>query len=86
MTLPPSTAGALWRPRTDSLQRFAGLLLAAAEARRLRDVHDEDWYRNPRATEELRDEARRPPPTTTTDDALSHGADALYAELTNTLG
>jgi len=81
LAVPPHAAGALWAPHRDGHQRFAGLLLAANDARRLRDVHDEDWYRNPRAVEELRDEARRSPDPATTDDALERGADSLYDEL-----
>jgi hypothetical protein len=85
LNVPPFAAGSLWSPRIDSEQRFAGLLLAAREARRLRDVHDEDWYRNPRAVEELRDEAKRPPDATTTEEALARGAEALYAEITDSM-
>lgn len=81
LSMPPYAAGSLWRPRIDTAQRFAGILLASEEARRLRDAHDEDWYRNPRAVEELRDEARRSPDPSTTDDALARGADALHAAL-----
>lgn len=85
LNVPPFAAGSLWSPRIDSEQRFAGSLLAAREARRLRDVHDEDWYRNPRAVEELRDEAKRPPDATTTAEALAQGADALCAEVTDAM-
>lgn len=85
LSLPPYAAGALWAPHRDADQRFAGLLLAACDVRRLRDVHDEDWYRNPRAVEELRDEARRSPDPVTTDDALARGADCLYDELSAAL-
>jgi len=81
LNVPPFAAGSLWSPRSDTEQRFAGLLLAAREALRLREVHDEDWYRNPRAGEELRDEARRSPDTATTEEALARGAEALYAEI-----
>jgi hypothetical protein len=85
LNVPPFAAGSLWRPRIDSEQRFAGLLLAAREARRLRDVHDEDWYRNPRAVEELRDESKKPPECTATEEALARGGEALYAELTDAM-
>lgn len=85
MNVPPFAAGSLWSPRVDSEQRFAGLLLAAGEARRVRDVHDEDWYRNPRAVEEFRDVAKRPPDTTTREEALARGADALFAEITDAM-
>jgi hypothetical protein len=81
----PDAAGALFRPRADDQQRFAGLLLAGAEAARMRERHEEDWYRNPRAIEQLRDEARLSPERVTTEAALSAGADATYAELTSAL-
>jgi hypothetical protein len=55
--------------------------LSAGVAKRLRDAHDEDWYRNPRAAEELRDDGRRPPEPTTTSDALALGADTLYQRI-----
>jgi hypothetical protein len=75
-------AGALFRLHADDPQRFAGLLLAAADAAGLRDRHEEDWYRNPRAVEQLRDEARLSPVRTTSEAALRAGADTLAAELT----
>jgi len=77
----PDAAGALFRPHADDQQRFAGLLLAGAEAARMREHHEEDWYRNPRAVEQLRDEAHLSPERTTTEAALTAGANAAYAEL-----
>lgn len=71
--LPGTAAGALIRLHVDDVQRFAGILLASALAERLREEHDEDWYRNPRAIERLRDDARLSPPATTTDEALALG-------------
>jgi hypothetical protein len=81
LALRPDLAGAVFRLHADDLQRFAGMLLAGAEFRRLVEHHEEDWYRNPRAVEQLRDEARLSPERTTTDSALAAGADALYDEL-----
>jgi hypothetical protein len=80
--LPGEAAGAMLRLHDDELQRFAAMLLAASRAAEQRDEHDDDWYRNPRAIEQLRDEARFPPVSQTTDDALRDGADALYAMIT----
>lgn len=57
--LPPAAAGALFRLHSDDAQRFAGLLFAAAQTRRLIQEHDEDWFFNPRAAEQLRYEAMR---------------------------
>jgi hypothetical protein len=59
--LPATAAGALIRLRLDDPQRFAGQLLALETANRLREVHDEDWFRNPRAIDQLRSEASLPP-------------------------
>jgi hypothetical protein len=81
----PDAAGALFRIHADDLQRFAGVLLAGVQAKALIEKHEEDWYRNPRAIEQLRDEARLSPERTTTDRALATGADALYAELYSAL-
>ena len=83
--LPPDARGALYHLESDDPQRFAGLLLAAARAAELRDEYDEDWYRNPRAVEQIRDEARLPPAVTTTNDALADGARALDAALSSAL-
>ena len=63
--LPPRAAGSLFRLHADDGQRFAGLLLAAELADTLTRTHDDDWFRNPRAAEELRAEcwgtrSRRP--------------------------
>ena len=82
----PSAAGALWQIHADDPQRFAGLLLSAALSARLRDAHDEDWHRSPRAAEQLRDEARLSPERTTTSEALARGADALHELLARSIG
>jgi hypothetical protein len=84
--LRPDAAGTLFRLHADDLQRFAGLLLAAGDEARLRNRHEEDWYRNPRAVEQLRDEARLSPERTTTEAALQAGADALVTELATSVG
>lgn len=82
----PAMAGALFRLHADDLQRFAGLMLAFALAARLRERHEEDWYRNPRAVEQLRDEARLSPGRAVTEAELTAGADATYAEVAAALG
>lgn len=61
MELPAPSAGALFCPRYDSAQRFAALGLAAELDGRLIETHDEDWYRNPRAVTELRENAAAAP-------------------------
>ncbi len=47
---------------TQTPARFAGLLLGAEREARLREAHDEDWFRNPRGVEQLRAEVSLPPP------------------------
>jgi hypothetical protein len=79
--LPPHAVGLLFRPRLGDAQRLAGTLLAATRAVELADEHDEDWFRNPRAIEELRAEQHQPPSTTCTSEALEAGARALTQAL-----
>lgn len=61
LTLRPELAGALFSPGIEDEQHLAGLLLAAQRAEQLLEAHDEDWFRNPRAIEQLRAEAHQPP-------------------------
>jgi hypothetical protein len=84
--LPPSTAGALFQLHPDDGQRFAGILLARSLDERLIEAHDEDWYRNPRAGEELRSNAALVPSTKTTSEELRAGAKALKETLARALG
>ena len=79
--LPPGAAGLLFRPRRGDGQRRAGLLLAAERGRKLAEEHDEDWFRNPRAIEQLRAEARVAPATSCSTEELEAGARALSAAL-----
>lgn len=84
--LPPDLAGAMFAPRRDDAQRFVSMLLAARHARELTEDHDEDWYRNPRAVEQLRAEAARPPVTTVPTSALEAAATELQGALESMLG
>lgn len=61
--LPGDAAGVIVKLRLDDPQRFSGLLLAFEFAGQLRDAHDDDWFRNPRAIDQLRSEAAMPPET-----------------------
>ncbi len=61
LSLPPHAAGVIFPLAIEDEQRFVGILLAAHEHHRLVEAHDEDWFRNPRAIEQLRSEARMPP-------------------------
>jgi hypothetical protein len=78
---PPNAAGLFCRPRLGDAQRLAGLFLAAQRAEQLATEHDEDWFRNPRAIEQLRAEARVVPATTCTSDSLQAGARCLTQAL-----
>ena len=73
----------LFRSRVSDPTRFAGLLLGAERARRLEDVHDEDWYRNPRAVDELRETARLAVERKASSDALEAGSRELERHLSN---
>lgn len=79
---PPDAAGLLFRPRLGDAQRFAGLFLAAARAAELAEAHDEDWFRNPRAIEQVRAEARVPPSPTCPTEALELGANSFIRSIT----
>ncbi|HEY6080667.1 MAG TPA: hypothetical protein VIW29_17755 [Polyangiaceae bacterium] len=59
--LTPAAAGLFFRPRLGDAQRLCGAFLAEARAQALREEYDEDWFRNPRAIEQLRAEARLVP-------------------------
>jgi hypothetical protein len=65
--------GLLFSPRVGDDARLAGLLLAFALDVELTETHDEDWFRNPRAIEELRERIRLPVSTEPNADALSRG-------------
>jgi len=82
--LPSSAAAVLLRSRVSDGERFAGLLLAAERAKELRDVHDEDWYRNPRAVEELRETSRQRALHDAREASLERGRSELAQLLTNT--
>jgi hypothetical protein len=83
--LPPRAAGTLFRLHVDDGQRFAGLLLAAELADTLTRAHDEDWFRNPRAAEELRAEADRPPEVNVEVAAVERGGALLANEIRESL-
>jgi len=78
---PPNAAGLFCRPRLGDAQRLAGVFLAAALAEQLAAEHDEDWFRNPRAIEQLRAETRVAPATTCTTESLDAGARSLKQTL-----
>ena len=61
LSLPLDTAGALPSLGIEDEQALLGRLTAVSRAEELVEAHDEDWFRNPRAAEQLRAEAHRPP-------------------------
>lgn len=71
VSLPPSAAGVVFPLGVEDEQRFVGGLLAAHRAHVLVETHDEDWFRNPRAIEQLRAEASLPPQTRIEADEVS---------------
>jgi hypothetical protein len=79
LELPKAAFGVLFTPRPGDAQRFAGILLAAELDAHLIEAHDEDWYRNPRAVEELRETARIPGVVVADAEELGRGAKRLGA-------
>lgn len=75
--LPRPAAGVFIRLHEDDPQRFAGTLLGAHSTLLLTDNHDEDWFRNPRAIDQLRSEAQRPPEHHAGEVELDSGARVL---------
>jgi hypothetical protein len=63
LSLPEAAAGALFPLGVEDEQALLGRLLAALRTEALVEAHDEDWFRNPRAIDELRATARLPPKT-----------------------
>lgn len=53
-TLAGTLLGVLPRARPDAGAELRGLVLACRDAEQLRDLFDEDWFKNPRAHESLR--------------------------------
>ncbi len=82
--LPVDAAGVFVRVRARDSQRFAGALLAATRYELLVQVHDEDWFRNPRAIAELRAELSEPARgvfSAPDADALSSGTAAFLGRI-----
>ncbi|MFO7181071.1 MAG: hypothetical protein DIU78_020385 [Pseudomonadota bacterium] len=82
--LPPVLAGALFVDE-HGVASLEGLFLAANKAASLVETYDEDWFRNPRAIEELRSELESPPEPPRTPDAPAAGATQLARTLLGVL-
>lgn len=79
--LPPSSALARFEVPENSAARLVAHLSALGAAHELRHRYDEDWYENPRAQEELRDEARRPAFSQVSRPACEGGLEIFRKEL-----
>lgn len=77
----PALALVWLRVHSNTPQRFAAVALGHALARRLREQHDEDWFRHPRAIEELRAEAALSPRVEVDAAELEASGNQLRAEL-----
>ena len=75
----------MFRIHVDDGSRFAGVLLAAGQHAQWRDEHDEDWFRNPRAADQLRSEAELSPEITCSTADLEAGTRALRDALLEAL-
>ncbi len=62
-------------------QAFAGMALGFSRAQELTEQHDDDWFRNPRAVEQLRSEAQIPPATQVDAETLKSAHAALRQSL-----
>ena len=85
VSVPGHAAGVLVRLHEDDLQRFCGLFLGALRTHELETTHDEDWFRNPRAVDQLRSETALPPKPATDNEKLDSGVTQLLTELTSAL-
>lgn len=83
--LEPRAFGVLFTPRSNDATRFSARFAASELDARLVNEHDEDWYRNPRAVEELRETARLPAATHAEPDVLERGAERLATALREAL-
>lgn len=84
--LPAGATGALFPLGIEDEQALLGQLLATERALALVETHDEDWFRNPRALEQLRAEARLPPRVLADPDRVERALGRTLALLTTLLG
>jgi hypothetical protein len=86
LSLPRAAAGAVFALGVEDEQALAGELLAIERADALVEAHDEDWFRNPRAIEQLRAEARLPPRTEVSPERIEAALTRTLKRLTELLG
>lgn len=81
LDLPPEATALFFSPPLNALERFAAIPLAAARDARFIQQYDEDWYRNPRAIEEIRESSRLAPISTVDAGELTAGTQSLQSRL-----
>lgn len=80
--IPGALAGVVPALEPDAAVRLAGVLLGARDRRDMIERFDEDWFRNPRAAEAIRDEDSTPPASRrTTAAALEEGLEEMMRSL-----
>lgn len=80
--LPAHSCGTLVRQEVDDPQRFVAPFLGRAKSDAFTEAHDDDWFRNPRAVDQLRSELRAPPQTQITEVDLADGMKRVETQLT----
>jgi hypothetical protein len=70
----------------DDAQRFVALATCLGRVDALVDQHNDDWFRNPRAIDQLRSEARLSPAVSIDGETLDAGMNRTLTQLGNTLG
>jgi hypothetical protein len=86
LDVPRTMAGALLPLDAEDESRFLGSCLGYAESAALIESHDEDWFRHPRAIEQLRAEHQRPSQTRCTPPQVERAIDLLCRKLEAALG
>lgn len=84
--LRPEACGVLFAPRLGDEQRFIATLLAAEHETQLVEVHDEDWFRNPRAVEQVQAEVALPPRAQIEQELCERAATQLHQRILGALG
>lgn len=84
--LPDAFVGVFPQLQADDTQRFYAVALGTSLNDRLLEAHNEDWFRNPRAVDELRANAARPCELHVTTDTVRRGLERYVQRLTALLG
>lgn len=84
--LPDDLVGVFPQLRADDAQRFYAVALGTSLNDAMVEAHDEDWYRNPRAVDELRANAARPCEVHVATDTVRHGLQRYVQRLTALIG